>query len=48
VVIDVSKQEATFNVKDKSQFDLKQLDEAVKKQKFGGCELLSGPKMPGS
>jgi hypothetical protein len=39
----VSKQKAMFNVKDKSQFDLKQLDEAMMKQKFGGCELLSGP-----
>jgi hypothetical protein len=42
----VSQQKATFNVKEKSQFGLKQLDEAVKKQKFGGCDLLSGPEMP--
>lgn len=44
-MIDVSKQQATFNVKDTSQFDLKQLDEAVKNQKFRGCELLSGPEL---
>jgi hypothetical protein len=36
----------TFNVKDKSQFDLEQIDAAVKKQKFGGCELISGPDVP--
>jgi hypothetical protein len=41
----VSKQKATFNVKDKSQFDLKELEEAVKKQDFKGCELLSGPEV---
>jgi hypothetical protein len=46
-VIDVSKQNATFNVKDKSQFNLEQLDEAVKKQNFKGCELVSGPEVPG-
>jgi hypothetical protein len=42
----VSKQKATFNIKDKSQFDLKQIDEAVKGKKFRGCEWLSGPDDP--
>jgi hypothetical protein len=42
----VSKQNATFNVKDKSQFDMQQLEDAVKKANFAGCELVSGPEMP--
>jgi hypothetical protein len=46
VVVDVSKQKATFNIKDKNQFNLEQIDEAVKEQKFRGCELLSGPDDP--
>jgi hypothetical protein len=44
-VVDVSKQTVTFNVKDKNQFDLKQVEEAMKAQKFKGCQLLSGPEM---
>ena len=45
-MIDVSRQKATFNVKDKGQFDLGQLGQAVKQQNFRGCELLSGPEIP--
>jgi hypothetical protein len=45
IIVDVSKRMVRFNVKDKSQFDLEQIDAAVKKQKFGGCELISGPEI---
>jgi hypothetical protein len=44
-VVDVSEQNVKFNVRDKSQFDLKQVEEAMKAQKFKGCELLSGPEL---
>ena len=46
IVVEVSKRKVTFNVTDPRQFDLKQVDEAVKKQKFEGCELISGPEIP--
>ena len=45
-MVDVSEQNVKFNVRDKSQFDLKQVEEAMKAQKFKGCELLSGPEVP--
>ena len=44
--MDVPSKKVTFNVKDKSQFDLKQVDEALKKRRFEGCELISGPEVP--
>ena len=48
IVVDVRKKKVTFNVKDKSQFDLQQVDEALKKRSFEGCELISGPEVPPS
>jgi hypothetical protein len=44
-VVDVSEQNVKFNVRDKSQFDLNQVEEAMKAQKFKSCELLSGPEL---
>ena len=46
IVVDVRSKKVTFNVKDKGQFDLQQVDEALKKRNFEGCELISGPEVP--
>ena len=45
-MVDVSEQNVKFNVRDMSQFDLKQVEEAMKEQKFKGCELISKQEVP--
>ena len=46
IVTDVPHRKVTFNVKDKSQFDLAQVSEALKKKNFDECELVAGPETP--
>ena len=45
IVVDVPHKKVTFNVKDKNQFDLQQVEEALKKRNFKGCDLISGPEV---
>jgi hypothetical protein len=46
ITTNVPSRTVTFNVKNKSQFDLEKLKEALKQQNYDPIELISGPDKP--